>query len=85
MKFSELTLDSRLQQAIQKLGYDDCTPIQEQAMPHVLEGRDVAGLAQTGTGKTAAFLLPLMERILRSLPSDQEISPEEREKTGCRH
>ncbi len=84
MKFSELTLDSRLQQAIQKLGYDDCTPIQEQAMPHVLEGRDVAGLAQTGTGKTAAFLLPLMERILRSIPSDQEISPEEREKTHQR-
>ena len=84
MKFSELTLDSRLQQAIQKLGYDDCTPIQEQAMPHVLEGRDVAGLAQTGTGKTAAFLLPLMERILRSIPSDQEITPEEREKTHQR-
>lgn len=84
MKFSELTLDSRLQQAIQKLGYDDCTPIQEQAMPHILEGRDVAGLAQTGTGKTAAFLLPLMERILRSTPTDQEILPEEREKTHQR-
>ena len=84
LKFSELTLDSRLQQAIQKLGYDDCTPIQEQAMPHILEGRDVAGLAQTGTGKTAAFLLPLMERILRSTPSDHEMSPEEREKTHQR-
>lgn len=81
MKFSELSLDPRLQQAIQKLGYDETTPIQEQAIPHILEGRDLAGLAQTGTGKTAAFLLPLIERILRSTPSDQPMSPEEREKT----
>jgi ATP-dependent RNA helicase RhlE len=81
LKFSELALDSRLQQAIKNLGYEDCTPVQEQAMPHILEGRDVAGLAQTGTGKTAAFLIPLMERILRSTPTDQPLSPEEREKT----
>jgi superfamily II DNA/RNA helicase len=84
LKFSELSLDSRLQQAIQKLGYEETTPIQEQAMPHILEGRDLAGLAQTGTGKTAAFLLPLMERILRSIPSDHVVTPEEREKTHQR-
>lgn len=53
-------------------------------MPLLLEGRDVAGLAQTGTGKTAAFLIPLMERILRSTPTDQVLSPEEREKTHQR-
>jgi ATP-dependent RNA helicase RhlB len=81
LKFSELTLDSRLQQAIQSLGFDAPTPVQEQAIPHIIEGRDVAGLAQTGTGKTAAFLIPLMERILRSIPSDQALTPEEREKT----
>lgn len=81
MKYSELTLDARLQQAIQKLGFENCTPVQEQAIPHILDGKDVAGLAQTGTGKTAAFLIPLMERILRSIPTDQVLAPEEREKT----
>lgn len=66
MKFEELKLSSSLLTPIHKLNYSDCTPIQEQAMPHILEGKDLAGLAQTGTGKTAAFLLPLMERVLRS-------------------
>lgn len=66
MKYSELNLDSRLNSAIEKLNYVDATPIQEQAMPHILAGRDVAGLAQTGTGKTAAFVVPLVERILRT-------------------
>lgn len=66
MKYSELNLDPVLFSAIEKLGYTDATPIQEQAMPHILAGKDVAGLAQTGTGKTAAFLIPLIERILRT-------------------
>jgi ATP-dependent RNA helicase RhlB len=65
LKFSELNLSAQLNEAIEKLNYKDCTPIQEQAIPHILEGKDVAGLAQTGTGKTAAFLLPLIERVLR--------------------
>lgn len=66
MKYSELNLDPVLNAAIEKLNYVDATPIQEQAMPHILAGKDVAGLAQTGTGKTAAFLIPLIERILRT-------------------
>ncbi len=66
MKYSELNLDPVLNSAIEKLNYVDATPIQEQAMPHILAGKDVAGLAQTGTGKTAAFLIPLIERILRT-------------------
>lgn len=66
MKYSELNLDPILSSAIETLGYSDATPIQEQAMPHILAGKDVAGLAQTGTGKTAAFLIPLIERILRT-------------------
>ncbi|WII72449.1 DEAD/DEAH box helicase [Bdellovibrio sp. 22V] len=78
MKFSELNLDPSILAAIQKLNYDDCTPIQEQAMPPVLDGKDVAGLAQTGTGKTAAFLIPLMERILRARPVAGEISEEQK-------
>ncbi|MGZ3774317.1 MAG: DEAD/DEAH box helicase [Pseudobdellovibrionaceae bacterium] len=78
MKFSELNLDSSLLSAIQKLNYEDCTPIQEQAMPAILDGKDVAGLAQTGTGKTAAFVLPLMERILRARPVAGEITEEQK-------
>ncbi len=76
MKFEELKLSAPLLAAIQKLNYTDCTPIQEQAFPHLLEGKDLAGLAQTGTGKTAAFLLPLMERVLRSQMPPPDASPE---------
>lgn len=66
MKYSELNLDSQLFAAIESLQYNEATAIQEQTIPHILEGRDVAGLAQTGTGKTAAFLIPLIERILKT-------------------
>ncbi len=52
--------------AIEKLGYLECTPIQEAAIPPLLEGHDLSGLAQTGTGKTAAFLIPIMDRILKN-------------------
>lgn len=59
------------------LGYKIPTPIQEQAAPIILKGQDLAGLAQTGTGKTAAFLLPLIDRVLRSqTPSDDEVTVE---------
>lgn len=66
MKYSDLNLDPRLNAAIEKLGYAEATAIQEQTIPHILEAKDVAGLAQTGTGKTAAFLIPLIERILKT-------------------
>jgi ATP-dependent RNA helicase RhlE len=66
MKYAELNLDPRLQNAIDQLGYAEATPIQEQAIPLIITGRDISGLAQTGTGKTAAFLIPLIERILKS-------------------
>ena len=71
MKFSELNLRSSLNQAIVSQNFVDCTPVQEMAIPYILEGKDVAGLAQTGTGKTAAYLLPLMERILRAKDLEQ--------------
>jgi ATP-dependent RNA helicase RhlE len=71
MKYSELNLDSRLFSAIEKLNYNETTAIQEQAIPPILAGRDVAGLAQTGTGKTAAFLIPLIERILKTLDRNE--------------
>lgn len=79
MKFSDLQFEPTLQAAIDKTGYTECTPIQDEAMPLIVEGRDVSGLAQTGTGKTAAFLIPLMERILRSRPQPPDLSPEQQE------
>ncbi|MBL8588023.1 MAG: DEAD/DEAH box helicase [Methylobacteriaceae bacterium] len=63
MKFSELGLSEKVQQAVAAAGYDTPTPIQAQAIPVALEGRDVLGIAQTGTGKTAAFTLPMLSRL----------------------
>ena len=63
--FSTLMLAEPIQRAIAQMGYQDMTPIQEQAIPVVLAGQDVMGAAQTGTGKTAAFSLPLLQRMLR--------------------
>ncbi len=63
MQFSELGLAPELLSAVQAEGYDTPTPIQEQAIPHVLAGRDLEALAQTGTGKTAAFVLPILQRL----------------------
>ncbi len=69
MKFTAFNFDSRLQEGIDASGYEDATPVQEQVIPLVLEGKDVIASAQTGTGKTAAFLLPLINNIL-SAPID---------------
>ncbi|MBR4476185.1 MAG: DEAD/DEAH box helicase [Kiritimatiellae bacterium] len=58
-------LDQKLQHAIQDAGYKTPTPIQEKAMPHLFGGRDLIGCAQTGTGKTAAFMLPILDRLVK--------------------
>src|SRR6201995_3491712 len=63
MTFSHLGLSDKVLQAVQAAGYTQPTPIQEQAIPHALQGRDVLGIAQTGTGKTAAFVLPMLSRL----------------------
>ena len=65
MAFSHLQLAAPLARAVAELGYESMTPIQAQAIPMVLQGRDVMGAAQTGTGKTAAFSLPLLQRMLK--------------------
>ncbi len=65
MRFTELNLSESLQKAISGLGYQEMTPIQTQAIPPGLQGSDIVGCAQTGTGKTLAFLLPALERLLR--------------------
>ena len=63
--FSNLNLAPQLARAVAEMGYETMTPIQEQAIPVVLEGKDVMGAAQTGTGKTAAFALPLLQRMMK--------------------
>ena len=62
MKFTELQLEPEILQALAEMGYDELTPIQEEAMPPVMEGRDVLGLAETGSGKTAACGVPLVQQ-----------------------
>lgn len=63
LSFSELSLHPQLIKAVEKLGYLEPTPIQAKMIPHLLNGQDVVGQAQTGTGKTAAFALPLLHCI----------------------
>jgi ATP-dependent RNA helicase RhlE len=63
MLFSELGLRASILDAVQELGYQEPTPIQSEAIPRILEGRDVIGSAQTGTGKTAAFALPILSKL----------------------
>ena len=62
--FSSLALDPLILRAIEETGYTEPTPIQAQAIPHVIAGRDLMAMAQTGTGKTAAFTLPMLQRLL---------------------
>lgn len=66
MSFAELELSESLLRAVRHAGYETATPIQTQAIPHLLAGRDLVGCAQTGTGKTAAFALPTLQRLTRS-------------------
>ena len=60
MKFKELNIIEPILQALEKKGYVEPTPIQEETIPLLLENKDVIGIAQTGTGKTAAFVLPII-------------------------
>ena len=64
-KFGDFKLNARLTRTIREMGIEAPSPIQDQIIPHILEGRDVIGLAETGTGKTAAFLVPLIHKTLR--------------------
>jgi len=66
MKFTELNLPEKVLQGIDQVGFTELTPVQEESIPLALDGKDVAGQAQTGTGKTAAFLISLFTRLLRS-------------------
>ena len=63
MKFSELNLEDSVLDALDAMNFQECTPVQEQTIPVILEGHDLIGVAQTGTGKTAAYLLPVLNQL----------------------
>jgi ATP-dependent RNA helicase RhlE len=78
MNFNNFNLDPRLKQGINKAGYETPTPIQQAAIPAALRGRDIIGTAQTGTGKTAAFVLPILNKLLdgqRNIPRALIVTP----------
>ncbi len=74
MKFYDLPLNDNVLDALDAMHFEDCTPIQEQAIPVILEGRDLIGVAQTGTGKTAAYLLPILNRLSEEEHPDDAIN-----------
>ena len=63
MKFTDLDLNDDILDALYDMRFDDCTPVQEKCIPEILKGKDVLGVAQTGTGKTAAYLLPVLSQL----------------------
>ena len=75
MSFEKLNLDERLLKAVEACGFITPTPIQEHAIPIILEGGDVMGSAQTGTGKTAAFVLPILHQLITRKPIKKSVGP----------
>ena len=73
MLFNQLGLSAELLRAVEKQGYREATPIQREAIPHILEGRDILASAQTGTGKTAGFTLPLLQRLKNTKPGKRRV------------
>ena len=73
MKFDELNIDERILRAVEDMGFEETSPIQTQAIPAVLEGIDVIGQAQTGTGKTAAYSIPMLQKINPDVKKPQAI------------
>ena len=71
MNFSELNLEESVLDALDAMNFKECTPVQEKAIPEIMNGRDFIGVAQTGTGKTAAYLLPIINQLSKGgYPSD---------------
>ena len=66
MSFNQFNLDARLLKNVQAMDFEEPTPIQSATIPSALEGRDILGSAETGTGKTAAFLLPLLQKLINT-------------------
>lgn len=72
MLFSELKLSPKILKAVKEEGYETPTPVQAQAIPLILDGRDMLAGAQTGTGKTAGFTLPMLEILSKTPPAKQK-------------
>jgi ATP-dependent RNA helicase RhlE len=72
MLFEDLSLSKSIQRAVYEQGYTNPTPIQEQSIPLVLAGKDLIGCAQTGTGKTAAFAIPIIHQLHRIVGSSKK-------------
>ncbi|HDH05206.1 MAG TPA: DEAD/DEAH box helicase [Nitrospirae bacterium] len=75
MRFEELQIHEKVLEGIRAAGFTECTPVQAQTLPDALSGKDIAAQAQTGTGKTAAFLIPIFSRMLAAPPLKQDPSP----------
>lgn len=73
MRFEDLQVDERILRAVEDMGFEEASPIQAQAIPVIMEGRDVVGQAQTGTGKTAAYSIPVLEKINPDLKKLQAV------------
>lgn len=73
MNFDSLNLIPQILKAVSKVGYETPSPIQQQAIPPILQGRDLLGCAQTGTGKTAAFAMPILQRLMQQRPAGRVI------------
>ena len=73
MRFEDLHVDERILRAVEDMGFEEASPIQAQAIPVIMEGRDVVGQAQTGTGKTAAYSIPVLEKINPDLKKLQAV------------
>src|SRR5947207_15629880 len=71
MPFRALNLSPQILKAVQEAGYTEPTPIQAAAIPHILAGHDLIGIAQTGTGKTAAFVLPILTKLAAPIVARQ--------------
>src|ERR1041385_6175985 len=63
--FADFAIDERIKSNIVRKGYETPTHIQDQSIPHILDGRDIVGIANTGTGKTGAFLIPLLDKVVK--------------------
>ena len=77
MTFNDLKLSAPLLKAVSEAGYETPSPIQASAIPPVLEGRDLMGCAQTGTGKTCAFAVPIIQRLAKSEGGKRRRPPQE--------
>ena len=74
MRFNEMKLEEPVLQGLEAMNFQEATPVQEKTIPVILEGRDIIGCAQTGTGKTAAYILPVLNQLIKAKHPDDYIN-----------